>query len=129
MDRRRKVPLRPGFTLADWSRLSARLGGHESGGGGRFTRDQVRAHRTRDDCWIILYGRVYDVTKYLDYHPGGVEEITRIAGMDVTKAFEKYHAWVNYEFLLQSCLLGVYVAAPRATDSAAPVDLVDQDHA
>ncbi|CAI8003599.1 hypothetical protein GBAR_LOCUS3685, partial [Geodia barretti] len=31
----------------------------------RFSREDVFQHRTREDCWIILYGEVYNVTAWL----------------------------------------------------------------
>ena len=32
---------------------------------GRYTRQQVSAHAAADDCWVIIKGRVYDVTPYV----------------------------------------------------------------
>jgi len=40
-------------------------------------------------------GSVYNVTPYLDYHPGGVDEIMRGAGIDATVLFQETHAWVS----------------------------------
>lgn len=49
-----------------------------------FTRDEVSQHRTRDDCWIIVRGEVYNVTSWLDKHPGGAKLLLNHAGEDVT---------------------------------------------
>lgn len=47
----------------------------------------LRQHNTTDACWILVDGRVLDVTAYLGRHPGGVESILRLAGRDASKAF------------------------------------------
>lgn len=39
-----------------------------------LTAKDVRQHNTESDAWVIYRGRVYDVTSYLDYHPGGERE-------------------------------------------------------
>ena len=41
-------------------------------------------HRTKDDCWIIYRGEVYNVTSWLDKHPGGTQLLLDHAGEDVT---------------------------------------------
>jgi cytochrome b involved in lipid metabolism len=38
-----------------------------------FTAEQVAEHNTRDDIWFAIHGKVYDVTGFLDEHPGGEE--------------------------------------------------------
>lgn len=53
-----------------------------------FSREDVAKHNTKDDCWVIIHGGVYDVTKYLDEHPGGPEIIQDVAGSDATEEFE-----------------------------------------
>jgi hypothetical protein len=51
-----------------------------------FTAAEVARHNTEGDCWIVLGSavtggaKVYDVTRYLDEHPGGAEIILEYAG-------------------------------------------------
>lgn len=65
-----------------------------------MTRADVESHCTEDDCWIILDGRVFDVTEFLDYHPGSKSLILDFAGRDATQAFRKVHPYVNYAEVL-----------------------------
>jgi hypothetical protein len=39
---------------------------------------------TRESCWVIIKGEVYDVTNFLDHHPGGAAIILKYAGKDAT---------------------------------------------
>lgn len=50
--------------------------------------DYVRAHNTLTDCWMIISGKVYDVTEYVPLHPGGVETIKSSCGADGTQEFK-----------------------------------------
>jgi L-lactate dehydrogenase (cytochrome) len=33
--------------------------------------EELRKHRTPQDCWIAVHSKVYDVTEFLEEHPGG----------------------------------------------------------
>ncbi|KAF2076320.1 hypothetical protein CYY_002376 [Polysphondylium violaceum] len=52
-----------------------------------YTLEQVSKHNTPNDCWMIIHGKVYDVTSFLDDHPGGSQYLTDNAGIDATDAF------------------------------------------
>ncbi|PHH73445.1 hypothetical protein CDD83_4750 [Cordyceps sp. RAO-2017] len=59
----------------------------------KYTAAEVGKHR--DDAngyWIIVENDVYDLTKFMDEHPGGSKILKRFAGKNATKAFWKYHS-------------------------------------
>ncbi|CAH8352299.1 unnamed protein product [Eruca vesicaria subsp. sativa] len=59
-----------------------------SGDGRVFTLGEVSKHSSNQDCWIVIDGKVYDVTKFLDDHPGGDDVILTSTGKDATDDFE-----------------------------------------
>lgn len=90
---------------------------------------ELAKHNKPDDIWMALRGKVFNVTRYLDFHPGGesqslklqirlrfifnsvafptgIDEMMRGAGKDATQLFEEVHAFVNYESLLAKCYVG-----------------------
>lgn len=105
---RNKTALKPGHSLMDWIRLGNSHVDLTGVGGKRIlvTKDQLAAHNKKDDVWMCIRGIVYNVTRYLDFHPGGREELMRGAGIDATELFNKVHPWVNYESMLQKCIVG-----------------------
>jgi cytochrome b involved in lipid metabolism len=109
---RAKVVLRPGHSALDWANLrasGANLRGVESPNLARVTKEELGRHNSPDDAWTMLGGKVYNITPYVSFHPGGEKEILRCAGRDGTKLFQYTHAWVNYEHMLDRCLVGFYV--------------------
>jgi len=71
-----------------------------------ISMDEVKQHNTAEDAWMVLSGRVYNITPYMPFHPGGAEILARAAGKDGTALFQRYHPWVNGHALLEACLLG-----------------------
>ncbi|CAE7504146.1 CYB2 [Symbiodinium natans] len=53
--------------------------------------EEVAKHNTKEDCWVVLYGKAYDLTKFAKVHPGGAKLITDAAGMDATAIFDPIH--------------------------------------
>jgi L-lactate dehydrogenase (cytochrome) len=45
---------------------------------------EVAKHNTRESCWVIIEGQVYDVTDFLEEHPGGASIILRYGGKVLT---------------------------------------------
>jgi cytochrome b involved in lipid metabolism len=48
----------------------------------------IAKHNTVSDCWLLIGGKVYNVTNYISSHPGGVAEIGNNCGTDATAAFQ-----------------------------------------
>lgn len=55
---------------------------------------------------------MYNITPYLEFHPGGVGELMRAAGRDGTALFAEVHPWVSWETMLRACEVGVLVDEP-----------------
>lgn len=47
----------------------------------KYTLTEVAQHKTKDDLWFVIHGKVYDVTKFGDDHPGGGQALVDEAGM------------------------------------------------
>ena len=57
---------------------------------GSFTLDTalISQHSNADSCWLLISGKVYDVTQYLQLHPGGRAIILPFCGKEATAAFD-----------------------------------------
>jgi len=53
-----------------------------------YTRAEVAEHNSNKSNWVIIGNKIYDVTKFMDEHPGGCEVLLEKAGEDRTEAFE-----------------------------------------
>ena len=45
-----------------------------------ISMEEVSKHNKKDDIWIVFYDKVYDLSKWLKYHPGGIDIIAEHAG-------------------------------------------------
>ncbi|XP_077209788.1 cytochrome b5 domain-containing protein RLF-like [Tasmannia lanceolata] len=108
---RAKVPFEKGYSQMDWLKITRThpdLAGLKGQSNKRIiSMDEVKQHRTEGSIWTVLKGRVYNISSYMKFHPGGVDMLMKAAGKDCTSLFNKYHAWVNAEFLLEKCLVGI----------------------
>ncbi|PGH08305.1 hypothetical protein AJ80_07901 [Polytolypa hystricis UAMH7299] len=57
----------------------------------RLTVAEVAKHDTRESCWMVIHGQVYDVTEFLPEHPGGTAVMLRFAGRDATEEYDPVH--------------------------------------
>lgn len=60
-----------------------------------FTREEVQKHDKPDDLWIIIDAKVYDITKFKAFHPGGLSVLLDedVAGRDASDAFFGLHRY------------------------------------
>ena len=52
---------------------------------GSYTMEEVAKHNKKGDVWVVLIGRVYNVSNFLSRHPGGELPVLTFAGKDATR--------------------------------------------
>lgn len=86
-----------------------------------FTRDDVESHASSNDCFVTIGDNVYDVTDFLDSHPGGPELVLEYAGKDIAAILKDEvshtHTEAAYEILEES-LVGFLVPKKAANGHA-----------
>jgi tetratricopeptide (TPR) repeat protein len=60
-----------------------------------LTLDEVKKHNSAGDCWSIIDGNVYDLTNWVESHPGGSSRIAAICGKDGSSNFLGQHSNSN----------------------------------
>lgn len=116
----KKVLLEPGHSPLDWALLTKHpptptflRGASLPPSLIKVSPAALRAHNGRRgaDAWGVWQGKVYNLTPYLKFHPGGVGELLRAAGKvkEGERLFMEVHPWVSWEGMLGECLVGVLV--------------------
>lgn len=73
-----------------------------------FTMAEVAQNNSAAKCWIVVNRNVYDVTNFINKHPGGPEKVLRLCGTDGTSAFTQKHGGQEKpEATLASLKIGV----------------------
>lgn len=68
--------------------------------------DELKAHTKRDSVWLLIENKIYDVTKFLDDHPGGEEILIEQAGKDSTEVFNDVSHSADAKELMKTYLIG-----------------------
>ncbi|KAI9370434.1 hypothetical protein BJX61DRAFT_515515 [Aspergillus egyptiacus] len=113
--------LEPGYSPLDWAALTSNpnhklRGANMPPGLIKVTPSMLKAQNGRKgtDAWTSYQGKVYNITPYLPFHPGGKGELLRGAGKDSGKLFLEIHPWVNWDAILGECLVGILVSENEA---------------
>jgi predicted heme/steroid binding protein len=56
-----------------------------------YTMDDVEKRNTSTECWTVVDGKIYDLTKWIPAHRGGAEAIIFLCGKDGTSSFTSQH--------------------------------------
>ncbi|TRY61037.1 hypothetical protein TCAL_01441 [Tigriopus californicus] len=76
----------------------------------QFSLAEVSEHKNLKgdgkSIWIVLHDKVYDVTKFLDEHPGGEEVLIENAGQISTEAFEDVGHSTDAREMLKNYMIG-----------------------
>jgi cytochrome b involved in lipid metabolism len=71
-----------------------------------FTAEEVAKHNSRESAWIIIRKKVYDVTEFLNEHPGGDLLLLDRAGNDATIEFDGQEHSADAKEILKEKLIG-----------------------
>jgi tetratricopeptide (TPR) repeat protein len=89
-----------------------------------LTLDEVKKHNSAGDCWSIIDGNVYDLTNWVESHPGGSSRIAAICGKDGSSSFLGQHSNSNSaksqltRFELGKLVVAATSATPTPTTQA-----------
>jgi len=124
---RQKVLLKPGHSPLDWANL--KRSGQNLAGVDRLIRvtpSMLKSQNGRKGkpAWSSYQGKVYNLSPYIPFHPGGEGELRRVAGKDGAKLFHEVHPWVNWENMLEGCMVGIMVSEGDA-EVASELDDMD----
>ena len=118
-----RAVLEPGFSPLDWAALTSNpnhklRGANLPGTLIKVTPSMLKAQNGRKgtDAWTSYQGKVYNISPYLPFHPGGKGELLRGAGKDSGKLFLEIHPWVNWDAILGECLVGILVSENEAVE-------------
>ncbi|KAL2471967.1 Delta(8)-fatty-acid desaturase 2 [Abeliophyllum distichum] len=64
-----------------------------------ITSEELKNHKKSGDLWISIQGKVYDVSEWVNHHPGGEHPLLNLAGQDATDAFVAYHPGTAWQYL------------------------------
>ncbi|XP_018613020.2 cytochrome b5-like [Scleropages formosus] len=71
-----------------------------------YRLSEVQERNTFKSTWIIINYKIYDVTKFLEEHPGGEEVLREQAGGDATESFEDVGHSSDARQMTESFLVG-----------------------
>ncbi|XP_029935729.1 cytochrome b5 [Myripristis murdjan] len=99
--------------------------GGEGPDGVRYYRlSEIEQQNTFKSTWIIINHKVYDVTKFLEEHPGGEEVLREQAGGDATESFEDVGHSTDARHMAGDMLIGELHPDDRDKIARPPESLV-----
>jgi len=72
----------------------------------KYSLKEVEEHSSCKSSWIVLHNLVYDVTKFLEEHPGGEEVLLEQAGREATEAFEDVGHSTDARAMMKNYVIG-----------------------
>ncbi|KAH6897414.1 cytochrome b2 [Thelonectria olida] len=77
-------------------------------------------HNSKSDCWISVHSKVFDITHFVNEHPGGPSVLLKCAGADATESFDEAHAPDMLDEMPKDKFMGVLEELPPSPPSVVP---------
>ncbi|XP_014843116.1 PREDICTED: cytochrome b5-like isoform X1 [Poecilia mexicana] len=95
------------------------------GGTKYYTLEEVRVHNMSNDTWLIIHNKIYDITSFLEEHPGGEEVLLEQGGSDATESFEDVGHSTDAREMLQQFYIGELHMSDRKKENTKVADAKD----
>ncbi|CAH1109450.1 unnamed protein product [Psylliodes chrysocephalus] len=79
----------------------------------QYSLAEVKKHNDNKSTWIAIHNEVYDVTAFLNEHPGGEEVLLEQAGREASEAFEDVGHSSDARELMNKYKIGEIVESER----------------
>ncbi|XP_072374058.1 cytochrome b5 type B [Scyliorhinus torazame] len=86
-----------------------------------ITMEEVKTNSSSKCTWLVIHDKVYDVTKFLEEHPGGEEVLFEQAGGDATESFEDVGHSSDAREMLKQYFIGELDLADRRKENSKDV--------
>ncbi|KAI1904186.1 hypothetical protein AGOR_G00003090 [Albula goreensis] len=93
-----------------------------------YTLEEIKQHNMSKDTWLIIHDKVYDITSFLEEHPGGEEVLLEQAGADATESFEDVGHSTDAREMLQQYYIGELHMDDRNKESNKDIFITTSDN-
>ncbi|XP_004520380.1 cytochrome b5 type B isoform X2 [Ceratitis capitata] len=83
------------------------------------TLEELKKHNKPDDLWIAIEGKVYNVTKFRNEHPGGEETLDEVGGLNATVQFNEVGHSQEAKQMLKKYYVGHLVSGEESAAQTA----------
>uniref|UniRef100_A0A8C9X365 acyl-CoA (8-3)-desaturase n=1 Tax=Sander lucioperca TaxID=283035 RepID=A0A8C9X365_SANLU len=96
---------------------------------GVYTWEEVQSHCNRNDQWLVINRKVYNITQWVKRHPGGIRVISHYAGEDATEAFTAFHPDLKFvQKFLKPLQIGELAATEPSHDRNKNATIIQDFH-
>ncbi|KAL8925145.1 MAG: hypothetical protein Q9208_003650 [Pyrenodesmia sp. 3 TL-2023] len=107
------------LATTDWENMTK----NSQNDGNTITLSQLNEHKTQQDLWIAVHGKVYNLTSFADDHPGGIDVLKDCAGTDGSETYEYAGHSANNMKTMQRFLVGTLAGYNNVPDLAPAADV------
>lgn len=87
-----------------------------------LSKTELAKHNSVTSCWLLISGKIYDVTSYLNSHPGGEAEILKTCGTDATVIYDSRDNTGTHSSGARSMLANYYIGDLNQTVITSPTN-------
>ncbi|XP_061708357.1 cytochrome b5-like [Cydia pomonella] len=94
----------------------------------QYTRAEVEAQNKPEATLFVIHNKVYNVTPFLDEHPGGHEVLVGVGGTDASEDFDDIGHSIDAREIMKKYLVGEIVESERVEKAKRNVKWDDVKH-